>query len=157
MVDYSSLENCRAARHRGFESLSLRHEKVFIKLLRDRHLFSYTIIKIGCFYIRRILCGYKSLCMKKLCTIQSSCIIIMRQKFSCIILWSSRLVNGYYAGVFRILLFILSVLLFNQILPANLYPCKPRSTFLFVPCCFFLQLIPEVRLFRSSGSLRFLC
>ncbi len=24
MVDYSSLENCRAERHRGFESLSLR-------------------------------------------------------------------------------------------------------------------------------------
>ena len=49
MVDYSSLENCRAARHRGFESLSLRDEKVFIRLLRDRHLFSYTIIKLDVF------------------------------------------------------------------------------------------------------------
>ena len=27
VVDYSSLENCRAARHRGFESLSLRSQK----------------------------------------------------------------------------------------------------------------------------------
>ena len=27
VVDYSSLENCRAERHRGFESLSLRSEK----------------------------------------------------------------------------------------------------------------------------------
>ena len=50
MVDYSSLENCRAARHRGFESLSLRHEKVFIKLLCDRHLFSYTIIRRAVYF-----------------------------------------------------------------------------------------------------------
>ena len=28
VVDYSSLENCRAERHRGFESLSLRFEEL---------------------------------------------------------------------------------------------------------------------------------
>ena len=27
VVDYSSLENCRAERHRGFESLSLRNKR----------------------------------------------------------------------------------------------------------------------------------
>ena len=48
VVDYSSLENCRAARHRGFESLSLRplqeqfflHERVALFLCRI-HFFVF--------------------------------------------------------------------------------------------------------------------
>ena len=34
MVDYSSLENCRAERHRGFESLSLRQDSGTTNLKR---------------------------------------------------------------------------------------------------------------------------
>ena len=37
VVDYSSLENCRAERHRGFESLSLRQATLETDVLGIKH------------------------------------------------------------------------------------------------------------------------
>ena len=40
MVDYSGLENRRAERHRGFESLSLRYQKELSKSLSSFFIYS---------------------------------------------------------------------------------------------------------------------
>ena len=49
MVDYSGLENRRAERHRGFESLSLRYQKELSKSLSS--FFVYSIVVSSGFLI----------------------------------------------------------------------------------------------------------
>lgn len=44
MVDYSSLENCRAERHRGFESLPFRREDEQRELLV---FFSFSLYSVS--------------------------------------------------------------------------------------------------------------
>ena len=52
MVDYSSLENCRTERYRGFESLSLRN-----KGCKSADYAIYTLYYTQIFYCKVLLSG----------------------------------------------------------------------------------------------------
>ena len=55
VVDYSSLENCRAERHRGFESLSLRNKGCKPSICEIYTFFTAKNVKLGVFVFFKIL------------------------------------------------------------------------------------------------------